>query len=111
MVRYFDSLTHKEQWKYALSYHKAAEQLVSEKYLIEQLKWILKWPDFELEYSLFIQFMLDEEQDSYDVFKPGYFECWYDKYNQRFEAEFSELFEALEVSEESSDDSTDGLLF
>lgn len=49
MVRYFESLTEKEQWQYFLAYRKVADQMLSESYLIDQLKWILKYPSIELE--------------------------------------------------------------
>lgn len=111
MLRYFESLTGEEQWHYSLAYHKVKNQLVSEQYLVEQLKWILKWPKADLEYGLFIQFMFDPEHDIDDVFKRGRFEIWHDKYNERFEEEFSNLFEIPEASEDLPDDITGELPF
>lgn len=111
MIRYFEDLNREEQWLYSLQYHKVAQQLVSEEYLIEQLKWILKRTDVELEYDLLIQFMFDEEHGIDEVFKPGIFDRWCGKYKDRFEEEFSETLDTPEVSGGSPHDITDELPF
>lgn len=111
MIPYFEKLTKEEQWRYFLDYYNVVNQLVSEDFWVDQLKWILKWPHFELEYDLYTQFMFGTDHGCEEVFKPGVFERWYDKYNQRFEEEFSEVFERSEVLEESLDDKGDELPF
>lgn len=93
MLRYFETLSEKEQWLYFLEYRKVASLLNSERCLIEQLKWILKSPSPELEYDFYVQFMFDPEGDLYDSFKPGMFELLDEKYRERFETEFKECWE------------------
>lgn len=111
MIRYFEDLTYDEQWRYFLTYRKVANQLVTDDFLIEQLKWILKRPSFELEYDLYIQFMFHSDYACDDVFKCGTFERWVDKYNQRFEEEFNETLETPTTWAKSLDDRMDELPF
>lgn len=89
MVRYFESLTEKEQWKYFLDYRKVADQMLSESYLIDQLKWILKFPSIELEYDLYVQALLDPDFYEGDVFRPGKWDKLHEKYVTRFQQEIS----------------------
>jgi hypothetical protein len=96
MVRYFDSLTKKEQWQYFLEYRKVADQMLSEQYFIDQLKWILKHSSIELEYDLYVQAMLDPDFCVDDVFKSGKFNELNEKYSQRFKKDFSPVFEQSE---------------
>lgn len=111
MVRYFDSLTKRGQWQYFLEYRKVADQMVSEHYLIEQLKWILKHSLIELEYDLYVQAMLDPDFFESDVFKPGKWDELHKKYAPRFKRDFGTAFEPSEPPESSQDEQGDTLPF
>lgn len=111
MVRYFDSLTKKEQWQYFLEYRKVADQMFSEQYLIDQLKWILKHSSVELEYDLYVQAVLDPDFFESDVFKPGKWDKLHEKHAPRFKKDFSTAFEPLEPLESSQDEREDTLPF
>ncbi|MGY0691333.1 hypothetical protein ACW2QC_00910 [Virgibacillus sp. FSP13] len=87
MVRYFESLTEKKQWNYFVSYRKVADQMLSESYLIDQLKWILKHPSVELEYDLYVQALFDPDFYEGDVFRPGKWDKLHEKYATRFQQE------------------------
>src|SRR5699024_8948411 len=111
MVRYFESLTEKEQWQYFLEYQKVAEQMLSEQYLIDQLKWILKRSSIELEYDLYVQAMLDPDFFESDVFKPGKWDILHKKYAPRYKREFSTVFETSKSLASSQDEREDTLPF
>lgn len=111
MVRYFDSLTRQEQWQYFLEYRKVADQMLSEQYLIDQLKWILKHSSIELEYDLYVQAMLDPDFFERDVFKPGKWDKLHKKYAPRFKQDFSTVFEPSESLASSQDEREDRLPF
>jgi hypothetical protein len=111
MVRYFESLTEKEQWQYFLEYRQVTHQLISESYFIDQLKWILKHSSIELEYDLYVQAMLDPDFSKDDVFKPGKFDALDKKYGQRFKKDFSTVFEPSESLASSQDEREDTLPF
>lgn len=93
MVRYFESLTEKEQRKYFLAYRKVADQMLSESYLIDQLKWILKHPYIELEYDLYVKALFDPDFYEGDIFRPGKWDKLYEKYAARFQQEISHVAE------------------
>lgn len=107
MIRYFDSLTKNERWQYFLEYRKVAAQMVSEQYLIDQLKWILKHSSIELEYDLYVQAVLDPDFFECDVFKPGKWDELHKKYATRFKQDFSRAFEPSEPLESSQDEKED----
>ncbi|WP_459796880.1 hypothetical protein, partial [Alkalibacterium sp. m-11] len=44
MLRYFETLTESEQRVYFHSFRQVTDQMYSEDYLIDRLKWILKYP-------------------------------------------------------------------
>lgn len=91
MVRYFDTLDASEKWHYFLTYRNLVRQMVSETYLITQLKWILKQPSMDLPYDLYLQIMFDPDVSVTDTFKPGAFEALERKYAQQFKSEFPEF--------------------
>lgn len=80
MVRYFESLTEKEQWQCFLEYRQVTNQLIYESYFIDQLKWILKHSSINLEYDLYVQAMLDPDFSEDDV----KFDELDKRYGQRF---------------------------
>lgn len=89
MVRYFESLTEEEQWNYFLAYRKVADQMVSESYLVDQLKWILKNPSVELEYDLCVKALFDPDFYESDVFRPGKWDKLQEKYAARLQQEIN----------------------
>lgn len=93
MVRYFETLTKNEQWKYFLAYRNVANQMLSDSYLIDQLKWILKYPSIELEYDLYAKAQLDPDFYVEDVFLPGKWDELQEKYESRFQQEINLLAE------------------
>lgn len=110
MVRYFESLTEKEQWDYFLAYRKVADQMLSESYLIDQLKWILKHPSIELEYDLYVQALLDPDFYEGDVFRPGKWDKLHEKYATRFQQEFNLVEEQQQEDSASSPDEPEDTL-
>lgn len=110
-IRYFDTLMRREQWQYFVEYRKVADQMLSEQYLIDQLKWILKRSSIELEYDLYVQAMLDSDFFESDVFKPGKWDKLHEKYAPRFKQAFSTAFEPMERLESSQDEREDTLPF
>lgn len=111
MVRYFESLTEKEQWQYFLEYRQITHQLISESYFIDQLKWILKHTSIELEYDLYVQAILDPDFFKDDIFKPGKFDELDKRYGQRFKKDFSTMFGPSESPAFSLDGQEDTLPF
>lgn len=110
MVRYFESLTEEEQWHYFLAYRKVADQMVSESYLVDQLKWILKQFPFELEYGLYVQAIFDPDFYESDVFQPGKWDKLQTKYAARFQKEFILLEEQQQEDPASSLDEPEDTL-
>lgn len=91
MIQYYETLTLEEQWMYFRAFRKIEAQLEKPEYLIDQLKWILKGTNIELEYYFFVQLMFDEDADIDDICKIGYFEQLYQTYNERFEKQLRKL--------------------
>lgn len=110
MVRYFESLTEEEQWHYFLAYRKVADQMVSESYLIDQLKWILKQLSIELEYGLYVQAIFDPEFDELDVFQPGKWDKLQTKYAARLHKEIKLVEEQQQEEPASSLDEPEDTL-
>lgn len=110
MVRYFESLTEKGQWKYFLAYRKVAKQMLSESYLIDQLKWILKYPPIELEYDLYLQARLDPDFCEGEVFLPGKWKELQETYETRFQQEISLVEEQQREDLASSQDEPEDTL-
>ena len=104
MGRYFNALEDSEKWLYFLAYRHLTRQMVSETYLVDQLKWILKQPSMDLPYDLYIQIMFDLDVFVTELFKPDAFEALERKYAQRFRSEFPEyvLQPALPVSSDDA---------
>lgn len=111
MVRYFESLTEKEQRQYFLEYRQVSDQLISESYFIDQLKWILKHSSIELEYDLYVQAILDPDFYVDDVFKSGKFDELNEKYGERFKKDFGPVLEQSESLASSLDGQEDTLPF
>lgn len=111
MVRYFASLTRREQRQYFLAYWKVANQLVSEAYLMDQLKWIVKQPTMELEYDLYVQARLDPDFYEGDVFKPGKWDELQIKYETRFQQDIIPVLEQREEPVSSQEEPEDTLPF
>lgn len=110
MVRYIESLTEKERWQYFLAYRDVANQMVSESYLIDQLKWILKDPSIELEYDLYVKALLDPDFYEGDVFQPGKWDKLHEKYSTRFQQEISPVVERQQEQLVSSQDEPEDIL-
>jgi len=110
MVRYFESLTEKEQWKYFLAYRKVANQMLSESYLIVQLKWILKYPSIELEYDLYLKARIDPDFCEGEVFLPGKWNELQATYETRFQQEISLVEEQQREDLASSQDEPEDTL-
>lgn len=97
MVRYFESLTEKEQWDYFLAYRKVADQMVSESYLVDQLKWILKQTSIELEYDLCVKALFDPDFYESDIFRPG---KW-DKLQEKYAARLQQVINLVEEQQQA----------
>ncbi|WP_269409552.1 hypothetical protein [Lentibacillus daqui] len=110
MVRYFESLTEKEQWQYFLAYRKVADQMLSESYLIDQLKWILKYPSIELEYDLYVKARIDPDFYEEEVFLPEKWTELQEKYETRFQQAISLLEEQQREDQVSSQDEPEDTL-
>ncbi|WP_139344854.1 hypothetical protein [Oceanobacillus sojae] len=91
MRRYFESLTEGEQWDYFLAYRNVADQMVSESYLVDHLKWILKYPTIELEYNIYAKAVFDPDFYESDVFRPGKWDKLQEKYAARLHQEEEEI--------------------
>lgn len=114
MLRYFETLSPNEQWTYFLSYRSLSTLMYSEDYLMDQLKWILKTPGFDLTYDFYVQLMFDPEADCQELFKPGGFESLDEQFSLRFTEDYADCFlseETTEVPAWESDDLEDTLLF
>ena len=110
MVKYFESLTEKEQWNFFLLYRKVADQMLSESYLIDRLKWILKFPSIELEYDLYVQALSDPDFYEGDVFRPGKWDKLHEKYATRFHQEISLVEEQQQEDPASSQEEPEDTL-
>jgi len=110
MVRYFESLTEKEQWQYFLAYRKVADQMLSESYLIDQLKWILKHPSIDLEYDLYVKARLDPDFYEGEIFLSGKWNELQEKYETRFQQEINLAEEQQREDQASSQDEQEGTL-
>lgn len=110
MVRYFVSLTEKEQRDYFLAYRKVADQMVSESYLVDQLKWILKHPSIELEYDLCVKALFDPDFYESDVFRPGKWDKLQEKYAARLQQEINLEEEQQQANLASSQDEPEDTL-
>lgn len=109
MIRYFTSLTDGEKWAYFLDYRNVVNQMLSDYYLIDRLKWILKQPNIELEYDLYVQARFDPDFFADDVFKPDVWEKLNDQYSLRFKEEYQTKFKTSESQASSPDGQEDTL--
>lgn len=67
----FRTLTEKEQRGYFREFRQITDQRYSEDYLVDRLKWILKYSSIDLEYGFYVQVKLDVDFYDPDIFKPG----------------------------------------
>src|SRR5699024_10595059 len=111
MGRYFNALEDSEKWLYFLAYRHLTRQMVSETYLVDQLKWILKQPSMDLPYDLYIQIMFDLDVSVTELLKPDAFEALERKYAQRFRSEFPEYVHQTALLVYSDDAPMDILSF
>lgn len=109
MIRYFTSLRDADKWAYFLDYRNVVNQMLSDDYLIDRLKWILKQPNIELEYDLYVQARFDSDFFADDVFKPDVWAKLNDQYSLPFNDEYLTKLKTSESQEPSPDEQEDTL--
>lgn len=107
MLRYFETLTESEQRVYFHSFRQVTDQMYSEDYLIDRLKWILKYPAIEMEYDLYVHAKLDLDFYYPAVFKPEKWIQLEEKYFDRFNEDILSVLESQENQAFSPNDSGD----
>ncbi|WP_459796816.1 hypothetical protein, partial [Alkalibacterium sp. m-11] len=102
-----ETLTESEQRVYFHSFRQVTDQMYSEDYLIDRLKWILKYPAIEMEYDLYVHAKLDLDFYYPAVFKPEKWTQLEEKYFDRFNEDILSVLESQENQAFSPNDSGD----
>lgn len=111
MLRHFQTLTEKEQRAYFREFRHVTDQMYKEDYLVDCLKWILKYSPMDLEYDFYIQAKLDLDFYYPDIFKPGKWPELEKKYCDRFNEDVLSVLESQANQVSPPNDSEDTLPF